>query len=69
MIGTLRSYEQMDMKLRWWEKNACRILLGKPLAKCPLGRTRRWKDNIHMVFWDVAGAGLYHVMFFVMFGV
>ena len=36
------------------KRNACRILLGKPLAKCPLGKTRmRWKDNIHMVFCDI----------------
>ena len=37
-------------------RNACRILLGKHLTKCPLGRTRRrWKDNIKT--YDVAEAG------------
>jgi hypothetical protein len=36
------------------KRNACRILLGKSLVMCPLGRTRRrWKDNIHMVFRDI----------------
>ena len=52
------------------KRNECGILVGKPLAKCPLVRTRRSKDNIHVDFWDisydVAGAGLYNVMFFFM---
>jgi hypothetical protein len=31
------------------KRNACRILLGKPEGKRPLGRpTRRWVDNIKM---------------------
>jgi hypothetical protein len=31
------------------ERNACRILVGKPEGKRPLGRPRRkWKDNIEM---------------------
>jgi hypothetical protein len=30
-------------------KNSCRILVGKPEGKKPLGRTRyRWVDNIKM---------------------
>jgi hypothetical protein len=38
--------------------NACRILVGKPEGKRPLGRPRRkWVDNIKMVVteigWDV----------------
>jgi hypothetical protein len=35
---------------RMWEKsNACRILVGKPQGKRPLGRPRRrWVDNIKM---------------------
>jgi hypothetical protein len=39
------------------EKNACRILVGKPEGKRPLGRPRRrWMDNIKMdlseIEWD-----------------
>jgi hypothetical protein len=31
------------------KKNACRILVGKPEVKRPLGRPRhRWVDNIKM---------------------
>jgi hypothetical protein len=43
---------------RIWEKrNACRILVGKPEGKRPLGRpTRRWVDNIKIdlgeIEWD-----------------
>jgi hypothetical protein len=33
------------------KKNACRILVGKPEGRRPLGRPkRRWVDNIKMVF-------------------
>jgi hypothetical protein len=35
------------------KRNACRILLGKPEGKRPLGRPRcRWDDNIKM---DIRG--------------
>jgi hypothetical protein len=31
------------------KRNSCRILLGKPEGKRPLGRLRRrWEDNIKM---------------------
>jgi hypothetical protein len=31
------------------KRNACRILVGKPEGKRPLGRLRRgWMDNINM---------------------
>jgi hypothetical protein len=31
------------------KRNACRILVGKPEGKRPLGRSRRmWVDNIKM---------------------
>jgi hypothetical protein len=31
------------------KRNACRILVGKPEGKRPLGRLRRsWEDNIKM---------------------
>jgi hypothetical protein len=34
--------------------NACRLLVGKPKGKSPLGRLRlRWVDNIRMVVGDV----------------
>jgi hypothetical protein len=29
-------------------KDICRILVGKPLGKCPFGRPGRWKENIKM---------------------
>jgi hypothetical protein len=47
-------------RMRWaghvepMEKNAYRILLGKPEGKRPLGRPRRrWKDNIGMDHGDI----------------
>jgi hypothetical protein len=37
------------------KRNACRILVGKPEGKRPLGRPRRkWVDNIRM---DLRGIG------------
>jgi hypothetical protein len=33
----------------WEKRNACRILVGKPEGKRPLGRQRcKWVDNIKM---------------------
>jgi hypothetical protein len=33
----------------WEKRNACRLLVGKPEGKRPLGRPRRrWVDNIKM---------------------
>jgi hypothetical protein len=46
-----------SMRMRWSghvarmgeKKNACRILVGKPEEKRPLGRSRRrWVDNINI---------------------
>jgi hypothetical protein len=32
------------------KRNACRILVGKPEGKRPLGRPRhRWEDNIKII--------------------
>jgi hypothetical protein len=41
-------------------RNACRILVGKPDGKRPIGRLRRrWEDNINMdlreIAWDSMG--------------
>jgi hypothetical protein len=37
------------------KRNACRILVGKPEGKRPLGRPRRrWVDNVKM---DLIGMG------------
>jgi hypothetical protein len=34
------------------KRNACKILVGKPEGRIPLGRpTHRWKDNIKMDVW------------------
>jgi hypothetical protein len=36
------------------KRKACRILLGRPERKRPLGRPRRsWEDNIRMDFRDI----------------
>jgi hypothetical protein len=43
-----------------WEKlNACRILVGKPEGKRPLGRPRRrWVDNIKMYLREIGWGGM-----------
>jgi hypothetical protein len=41
------------------KRNACRILMGKPEGKCPLGRTRpRWVDTIKMYFREIGWSGV-----------
>ena len=49
-------------RLRWTghvacmgeRRGACRVLVGKPERRRPLGRPRRtWKDNIKMEIWEV----------------
>ena len=42
------------------ERGMCRVFVGKPEGKRPLGRPRRrWVDNIRMDFQDVGmGTGL-----------
>ena len=36
----------------------CRVLVGKPEGKRPLGRpSRRWQDNIKMDLQEVGGVG------------
>jgi hypothetical protein len=40
------------------KKNACRILVGKPEGKRPLGRPRRrWVDNIKRDLREIGGDG------------
>jgi hypothetical protein len=40
-------------------RNACRILVGKPKGKRPLGKPRRrWEDNIKINFRDVGWDGM-----------
>jgi hypothetical protein len=40
-------------------RNACRILVGKPEEKRPLGRPRRrWVDNIKMVLKEIEWDGV-----------
>jgi hypothetical protein len=37
------------------EGNMCRVLMGKPEGKSPLGRQRRrWEDRIRMAFGEIA---------------
>jgi hypothetical protein len=38
-------------------RNAYGILAGKHLGKRPLGRPRRWEDNINMNVWNVGCEG------------
>jgi hypothetical protein len=41
------------------ERNAYRILVGKPEGKRPLGRPRRrWEDNIKMDFREIGWGGM-----------
>jgi hypothetical protein len=41
------------------KRNACRILVGMPERKRPLGRPRyRWKHNIRMDFIDIGWGGM-----------
>jgi hypothetical protein len=35
-------------------RGACKILVGRPECKRPLGRpSRRWEDNIKMDLWEI----------------
>jgi hypothetical protein len=54
-------------RVRWAEyvarmgepRNACRILVGKPEGKRPLGRPRRrWVDNIKMDLGEIGWYGM-----------
>jgi hypothetical protein len=43
-------------------RGACRVLVGKPEGKRPLGkRRRRWEDNIKMDFQEVECGGMYWI--------
>jgi len=43
----------------WERRGAYRVLVGKPEAKCPLGRPRRrWEDNIKMDLQEVEYGGM-----------
>jgi hypothetical protein len=40
-------------------ESSCRVLVGKPEGKKPLGRPcRRWEDNVKMDLWEI-GWGWY----------
>jgi len=58
-IIRLSNQEECDGRDMWhmWERerNACRVLVGKPERKRPLGRPRRrWEDNVKI---DLTEAG------------
>jgi hypothetical protein len=41
------------------KRGVCRVLVGKPGGKRPLGRPRRrWEDNIKMDLQEVRGGGM-----------
>jgi hypothetical protein len=43
----------------WEQRNAYRILVGKPERKSPLGRPRyRWVDNIKMDLREIGCGGM-----------
>jgi hypothetical protein len=43
-------------------RNACKILVGKPEGKRPLGRLRcRWADNIKMDLGEIGWYGAYWI--------
>jgi hypothetical protein len=45
--------------MNWENVNTCRIPVGKPEGKRPLGRPRcRWVDNIKMDFRDIGCDGM-----------
>jgi hypothetical protein len=45
--------------MQWEERNAYRILVGKPEGKRPLGRPRlRWEDNIRMDLREIGWGGM-----------
>jgi hypothetical protein len=47
------------MREKW---NACRILIGKPEGKRPLGRPRRrWVNNIKMYLKEIWWNGIYWI--------
>jgi hypothetical protein len=57
----------MSRRMRWAghttgieeKRNACRILVGKPERKTPLGRPRhRWEDNIKTDLRDISLGGM-----------
>jgi hypothetical protein len=61
----IRMIESRRMKGTWHvarmseRRNACRILVGKPEGKRPLGRPRRrWVDNIQMDLREIGWVGL-----------
>jgi hypothetical protein len=42
-----------------WERNVCRVLMGKPEGKRSLGRPRRrWEDGIRMDLREIGGASV-----------
>jgi transposase len=44
------------------KRNACRILVGKPEAKRPLGRPRRrWVNNIKMGLREIGWDGMHWI--------
>jgi hypothetical protein len=41
------------------KRNACRVLVGKPEGKRPLGRPRhRWEDNMKMYLREIGWRGM-----------
>jgi hypothetical protein len=48
-----------ECSTNWEKRNVCRILVGKPKGKRPLGRQRRrWVDKIKMDLRDIELSGM-----------
>ena len=44
---------------RWERRGVCRVLVGKPEGKRPLGRPRRrWEDNINLYLQEIGRGGM-----------
>jgi hypothetical protein len=45
-----------------WERNAYKVLMGKPEGKRPLGRPRRrWEDGIRMDLREIGWGSVYWI--------
>jgi hypothetical protein len=59
MIKSRKMKRSGHVTLMWKKRNACRILMGKPEGKRPLGRPIcMWVGNVKM---DLRGIGLYGI--------
>ena len=59
IVAAQNIYRWTECGVYGWGEGVCRVLVGKPEGKRPLGRPRRrWVDNIRM---DLQGVGCGYV--------